>query len=469
MIKISLSNWFASDLSSSMPLYLVGGTVRDMLLGHVPKDLDLACRQAEELAAKTALNKNAALVSMGKKPGETCFRVIDRDDRDSFLDISEMRGETINDDLNHRDFTINAIAIRISEDGVSCEIIDPLNGMQDIRNRLVRMTDETAFRTDPLRILRAIRLSGQLGFSITKETLKEMELGAGLLNTAAAERIMTELMLMLKRPRSSELFREMERLGILRVIMPETEGMRGSIHDKFQRVDVLEHSMLVMEKCEEIINNLSKYFGRWADEVSKNLESNNRAHLLKFAAVLHDVGKPGTGRVEQSTERLTFHKHDREGARLVGLISRRLKMSNKESGFLVLMVSEHVRVLSVMKNDATDLRKARWFRRMGDKAIPAIILSMADVMAVSYGDSDEIYSRDYLSRVSNLISDYFEKIKVRLGSRDLVSGEDLKDLGMRPGPEIGNIISILRTAQDAGEIKSREEALGMVKGLLVRP
>lgn len=469
MIKISLSNWFASDLSSSMPLYLVGGTVRDMLLGQVPKDLDLVCRQAGELAAKTALNKNAALVSMGKKPGETCFRVIDRADRDSFLDISEMRGETINNDLNHRDFTINAIAIRISEDGVSCEIIDPLNGMQDIRNRLVRMTDETAFRTDPLRILRAIRLSGQLGFSITKETLKEMELGACLLNTAAAERIMTELMLMLKRSKSSELFREMERLGILRVIMPETEGMKGYIHDKFQRIDVLEHSMLVMEKCDEIINNLSKYFGRWADEVSKNLESNNRAHLLKFAAFLHDAGKPGTGRAEQSTERLTFHRHDHEGARLVGLISRRLKMSNKESGFLVLMVSEHIRVLSVMKNDATDLRKARWFRRMGDEAIPAIILSMADVMAVSYGDSDEIYLRDYLSRVSDLISDYFENIKVRLGSRDLVSSEDLKDLGMRPGPEMGDIISILRTVQDTGEIKSREEALGMVKGLLVRP
>ena len=90
------------------------------------------------------------------------------------------------------------------------------------------------------------------------------------------------------------------------------------------------------------------------------------------------------------------------------------------------------------------------------------------MMAVSYGYSDEIYLRDYLSRVSTLISDYFEKIKVRFG-RDLVSGEDLKDLGMRPGPEMGNIISILRTVQDAGEIKSREEALGMVKGLLVRP
>ncbi len=469
MIKISLSNWFSSDLSSSMPLYLVGGTVRDMLLGQVPKDLDLVCRQAGELAVKTALNKNAALVSMGKKPEETCFRVIDRADRDSFLDISEMRGETINDDLNHRDFTINAIAIRISEDGVSCEIIDPLNGMQDIRNRLVRMANEAALRTDPLRILRAIRLSGQLGFSITKETIKEMELGAGLLNTVAAERIMTELMLMLKRPGSSELFREMKGLGILRVIIPATEGMSGSIHDKFQRMDVLEHSMLVLEKCEEIINNLSRYFGKWADEVSKYFESYNRAPLLKFAAVLHDAGKPETRRVEQSTGRLTFHRHDREGARLVDLISKRLKMSNKESDFLVLMVSEHIRVLSVMKNEATDLRKARWFRRMGDEAISAIILSMADVMAVSYGDSDEIYLRDYLSRASDLIWDYFEKIKGRLGSSNLLSGDDMKGLGMKPGPEMGNIMSILRTAQDAGEIKSREEALDMVKGLLVRP
>lgn len=469
MLKISLSDWFTSDMLPAMPVYLVGGTVRDMLLDQRPKDLDLVCRNAGELAEKTALKKNAALVRMGKKPGEACFRVIDRADKDNFLDIAEMRGETICDDLNHRDFTINAIAIRIKEDSDSGDIIDPLNGLQDIGNKLVRMTNETALSSDPLRILRAIRLADLLGFSITHETLKEMELRTGLLNTVPAERIMTELMLMLKRPKSSELFREMERLGILRVIMPETEGMKGCIQSEFQRMDVLEHSMFVMEKCDEVINNLSKYFGKWADEVSKDIESINRAPLLKFAAVLHDVGKPKTRRVDQGTGRLTFQWHDREGARLVDLISKRLKMSNKERDFLVLMVSEHIRVLSVMKKDATDSRKARWFRRMGDEAIPAIILSMADVMAVSYDESDEIYLKDYLSRAKDLIRDYFEKIKGRLGSRNLLSGDDLTGLGIMPGPEMGNIISILRTAQDTGEIKSREDALETVKRLLAKP
>ena len=154
-----LRKWLDSQSIGSFPLYLVGGTVRDLLSNNFPKDIDLVCKNAKKLASDIAGQKNAALVPMEKKPDEPCYRVVSRQTPDNFLDIAEMRGGTIYEDLDHRDFTINAVAVKVNQDCSLGEIIDPLNGAGDITKKIIRIINDKSIVSDPLRILRAIRFS----------------------------------------------------------------------------------------------------------------------------------------------------------------------------------------------------------------------------------------------------------------------------------------------------------------------
>ena len=156
MYPVSLKSWLSCNVATSQPLYLVGGTVRDLLLGDQPKDIDLVCRNAKDFAYRLGRCKNAAVVPMEKKPDEPCYRVIDRAHPDNFLDIAEMRGPTIYDDLGRRDFTINAIASEVREDGTIGPLLDPFSGAVDIERKTIKMTGYGSFVSDPLRILRAL-------------------------------------------------------------------------------------------------------------------------------------------------------------------------------------------------------------------------------------------------------------------------------------------------------------------------
>src|SRR3989304_9058610 len=155
----SLEKWLHKYPEDIPQLFLIGGTVRDMLLDSPPKDIDLACKGAREFAYNLAAYRNAAIVPMEKKPHTPCYRVVDREDSNNYLDIAEIRGETIYDDLMQRDFTINAMAMEVSRDGSIAGTIDPLNGSQDIKTRIIKAVRQDSFISDPLRIIRAFRFS----------------------------------------------------------------------------------------------------------------------------------------------------------------------------------------------------------------------------------------------------------------------------------------------------------------------
>jgi putative nucleotidyltransferase with HDIG domain len=464
----SLKNWLSCKDIEVPQLYLVGGTVRDLLLDLSPKDIDLVCKDARDFAGTLAGCNNAALVPMEKKPHEPCYRVVDRDNSDNFLDIAEMRGDNISEDLNRRDFTINAIAIEIKEDCSLGELIDPLKGAEDIARKTIKMTSDKSIVSDPLRILRAVRLAASLNFIIDKSTLGEMKHRAALLKDISAERMTAELMLLLKTPRSFFYFRQMDELGILEIIFPEIKAMKGCPQNGFHHMDVWEHSLLVMEHTERIINKLSDYFGESGIDIANNLGCDDRFSLLKLSALLHDAGKPATGAVNPDTGRITFYHHDKEGARLTDLIAERLKMSNRNRDFMVLLVGEHLHALNLVSGDVKATTKMKWFRKMGDDAVPAIILSMADTMSILGPDATEEYRERYINWSKQSVRDYYDRIKLQIESPDLITGKDLITLGMKPGPEIGRILAEVRSARDDGKIASREEALELAKKLLVQ-
>jgi tRNA nucleotidyltransferase/poly(A) polymerase len=466
MYSISLHNWIDNRLKRPLALYLVGGTVRNLIMDSVPKDIDLVCKNAKDYATSIAKQKNTALVPMEKKPDEPCYRVVDREHADNFLDIAEMRGEDIYKDLQQRDFTINAVAIEVLENGTLGKTVDPLKGIQDIRNRVIRAVSEKVFVSDPLRILRAFRFAATLGFTIDHTTWKEMKRGISLVASVSAERITAELFFILRSSRSAMSFKMMDEIGLLEVLFPEILPMKSCNQNGYHHLNVWYHSLLVLENTEEIINNLIEIFGKWSTNITENLSMNDRLPLLKLAALLHDSGKPMAQGKNGKTGKITFHRHDEEGARIVDAIARRFKMSNYNRELQSLLVSEHLQVLNLMSKGTKATGSMRWFRKMKDDSIPAIILGMADVLSSQGADSSIQYREDFIEQAKQSINNYYAKTKAIMEKPNLINGYDLIALGMEPGPKIGHILDQVRHAQDTGVVTTREEALSLVKAKL---
>lgn len=466
MEVLSLKNWF-QGLSFGLPeIYLVGGSVRDLLMGGAPKDLDLICRGAAGFARRLSEVHGATLVVMEKKPHQPCFRVVDRLDPSRYLDISEIRGFNVVDDLRLRDFTINAMAMRIEKDCRLGEVIDPCQGRQDIQKGMIRMVDANSLTDDPLRLLRAVRFSACFGFGIEESTAGEMKLRAPRLGEVSAERIMTELLLILETSGSAGFVELMDGLGILEIIFPEIIPMKGCIQNGYHHKDVWTHSLMVLENTERIAHNLHDYFGDAARDVGKLLSGFHRLPLLKLAALLHDMGKPSTRNVDAATGKVRFYGHAGEGAKMVGAAARRLRMSTDSVEFLVLLVSEHLKILDLASNKTRPATVVRWFRKMMDASIPALILSMADVMSILGPDASEEYRQNHMRWATEAIRGYFLETRAQLVTGPFVTGNDLIAMGMKPGTEIGRILGIVRDAQDTFKVSSREEAIELARTLI---
>lgn len=468
-------------------LYLVGGTVRDLVMHADPKDLDLVCRDAKKLALSVAQRKNASLVMMEKKTDEhstgfipsptrgdkpcggeckPCYRVVDRGHPDDFLDIAEMRGDTIEEDLSHRDFTINAMAIGLHHDATVGELLDPFNGCRDIQQKTIRMVNKEAFASDPLRIIRAFRFAAALAFVIEEPTLKELQSNAALLRQVSVERIMTELQGILRRSKSSVWFRQMDDLGILEVIFPEILPMKGCQQNWYHHKDVWEHSLLVMEQVEEILFDLSR-FGEASVEIADLLDD-EKTVFLKLAGLLHDIGKPSTRGIKPATDRIIFYGHDKAGAEIIKEMAKRLKLSCRSTDSLVRLIAEHLRPLALSSPKAKAAARMRWFRKMRDASVSALILAMADVMSSLGPESGEDYRKHFMAWAVGSVQEYFASIKPQLESPLLINGDDLISMGMKPGIALGRLLYRLRFAQDLGKITSRQEALQFAGDLIIR-
>ncbi len=460
MLKNELKQWLEPLKGDSPPLYVVGGAVRDHFLSRVPKDVDLMCQGADTMARRVADTRNAAVVPFQKNADEPCFRVADRGTSDSFIDIALMRGDTVIEDLNRRDFTINAIAIQVEQGGVTGDIIDPLDGVGDIKQRLIRMTSPDALISDPLRILRAVRFAASLDFTIEEATLAAMRQHAPLMKKTANERILAELLEIFKTGHSIRFVQMMDELGILEVIFPEIIQMKGCTQNTYHHLDVWNHSLLMLEHCEYIAHHPEEFFGPEGRQVSENLKPHNRLPLLKLAAMLHDVGKPETRGVKEDG-RITFYGHEQKGAEMVSDIAFRLRLPNQAHEFVRILVAEHINILSLFFSKTKPTTRMRWFRKVKDDCIPLIIMGMADIRSTLGPAASEERGEKHLRWSQKTVAAYYGKIKKQLERRNLISGDDLIARGMTPGPEMGRILKQVRNAQDAGQVTNREEALAL--------
>lgn len=253
----------------------------------------------------------------------------------------------------------------------------------------------------------------------------------------------------------------MDELGILDVIFPEIRHMKGCTQNTYHHTDVWNHSLMVLEICEYVVNHLQEFFGSVAEEVADNLKPGNRIPLLKLSAMLHDVGKPMTRGVKEDTGRITFYGHDKKGTEIVSQITQRLRMSSRDQEFVRRMVAEHLNVLNLFFYKVRPTTRMRWFRKLKHDCIPIIIMGIGDIRSTLGPASTEERRENHLRWSQNTVKEYYRKIKKQLERHNFITGKDLMDIGMSPGPELGDVLRKIREAQDAGLIRNREAALAM--------
>lgn len=462
--------------------YVVGGAVRDVLLGRRARDLDIAVAgDAVAFARRIAAVLGGRFVELDGENGVARIVLDEGDVR--YIDVAQLRG-ALQEDLRRRDFTIDALAVPL-EGG---RPVDVCGGLEDLRLRLVRMNSPSVFVDDPLRLLRGARIASELGFEIEPGTEAEIVAHAPALAAAGAERRRDELARIFALEAAYQGLRLLDRLRLLDVLLPEvTSGRAVEQPGGWHAYDVFEHNMHAVEAMDLMLASdrpvddrawlwdaLWSAFG-WrrsglrACIEEEMTEGRSRASLLKLAALLHDVAKPQT-RVIDAGGQAHFYGHADQGAALASKIMRRLRFSTREAEFVATLVREHLRPVQLAQIGEAPTRRAlyRFYRALGD-AVPAVLLLALADAAASRGPG--LTSEGWRRHVA-----YMDSLLVRSSREEgivqpprLLTGHDImSEFGLSEGPRIGSLLESLREAQAAGEVADREQALAFVRSALER-
>ena len=313
-------------------VYLVGGCLRDLLLQRPIQDWDIAVKErVKEIALLFAEAIGGHFVALDEE--WQTYRVVKSP---TYFDLTPLRGKDIFADLWERDFTINALALDIfSQD----KLIDLTGGQEDLKKRIIRVLAPKAFLDDPLRILRGFRLAAELNFKLEPKTKEMIKRYVPLLEQMAAERIYQEFKRLFFTSRTARWVKEMGRLNVFKVLLPEIDILKGITQDGFHHLDVYAHSLLALEKIEEIIYAPQTFFPEDFKEISAYLAVPLHRFCLKWATLCHDLGKPACR--AKGEKRITFYEHDKVGARLFKEIAIRLRFPRKETELIVFFIEKH--------------------------------------------------------------------------------------------------------------------------------
>jgi poly(A) polymerase len=454
--------------AKKVKLYLVGGVLRDLILGKEKEnpDFDFCLKKgAINFASKLAKKIKAGFVILDKEHG-ACRLVKRIKDKICTLDFTDFRGPTLEKDLLHRDFTINAIALEL-EKVFACEdlnnlLIDPYRGREDLKNKKIKAVNKKSFAEDPLRILRAFSFAAGLGFEIDKETLRLVKFEKDKLSKVSNERIRDELFKIFDTSRAFKCLVMLDKLKILKIIFPEIEKMRGVEQGPYHHLDIWLHSLETVKQLEILIQE-AKRNNEIQDYLNEFITSDRRRkQLIKLGALLHDIGKPDALRHEDG--KIKFHGHERIGSDMSEEIAKRLKLSNDELNALRLMVYWHLRPGYLGDFEKPSARaKFRYFRDTDKEAISILLLSLADQRSTKGPLTTKAARMQHERVVSSLLKEYFKRLKEKKPKR-LLNGDDLiKKFKLEPSPLIGKILSEVEELQAIAKVKTKKEALLIAK------
>ena len=459
--------------------YVVGGFVRDQLLGRDTDDIDIAVSgNALNLAQKVAEAMGGKYVLLDEA-NRIARVVVMENDKQIYLDFAPCAG-AIEDDLERRDFTIDALAIELQGlPSDSFEVIDPFAGRADLKAKSVRAVSPQIFHDDAARLLRAARLAAELNFKIEPTTERLLQQNCQLAKHIPGERTREELLRVLAVHGAADWIRYLDRLGLLLAIIPELGAMKEVEQPKEHYWNVFDHSLETIAAVEFMLREGNwKYVTHdilsatlWSDEIKQHFDeqvsgSSNRRQLLKLGGLLHDIAKPATKTVEESGK-VRFLGHGKEGAAIAAEILRRLRFSSNEIRLVENLVYHHLRPAQ-MSNEGLPSSKAiyRYFRDTESAGLDILFLALADYLATHGPRLDVVEWQQHNQLISYIYQEHLKQQEKTLPVK-LVDGHDIiAILGLSPGPIIGEILAKVQEAQATGEVNNKEEALSLARKLM---
>jgi putative nucleotidyltransferase with HDIG domain len=439
---------------------VVGGALRDELLGREVTDIDIAVDGDPAAAARAkAAELRGPVFRLSEAFG--AWRVVDRKSGRVY-DFAPLQGATIEEDLAKRDFTVNAMA-RSSEGG---ELIDPLGGRADIESRTLRVLGPQAYENDPLRPLRLARFAAELGFTPDPETERLTAAAAPRVGEASGERVFAELRRLVLAPGAVEGLALADRLGLLNAVLPELSDLHDVEQSHYHHKDVWGHTLEVLERLIELEAGAEGELREVLDEPLA--DELTRGEALRLGALLHDIGKPATADVREDG-RVTFLGHDRLGQQMVRQICRRLRTSDRLSRFVEGLTRHHL-VLGFLVHERPLDRRAvyRYLKRTEPVEVEVTLLSCADRLATR-GKNAERATSAHLELAEELMPAALEWRRNGPPRLPLRGDELAAEVGIEPGPELGRVLAELEEAAYAGEISGREDAVELARRLRHNP
>jgi poly(A) polymerase len=459
--------------------YLVGGLVRDVLLGRPTGDIDVAVAASVTEAGPAlaaALGGTFVVLDAKRDIGRV---VVQAGGRTQHVDLTPL-GEGIRENLAHRDFTVDAMAVPLGQASplADAQIVDPFGGVADLEAGIVRAVADSVFKDDPCRLLRAPRLAAQLGMRLDSHTEGLVKRDALLVRRVAPERVRDELLKLLATPRATQALRLLDDLGLLCAIMPELLSAKGVGQPPEHHWDVFQHCLETPGQVDRVLSGqvvsgdeaagavphfegMDSHFGELVSD------GHTRRTVLKLAALLHDAGKPATKTVEPSG-RIRFLGHHDVGAAAANEMLKRLRMSRRGVALVSVMVEHHLRPSQMAQVGEMPTSRAvyRYFRDVGDAAVDTLYLNMADYLAARGPSLDMQDWRRHCGVIEHVLRTG-QAVRSEEQQHKLVDGHAVMTaFSLPPGPHVGALLEMVHEAQAAGEVTTTEEAMELVKATL---
>ncbi len=489
----SLLDQIRPALPENRSIYLVGGAVRDALLNRPTHDLDFVLDgDGIQLGRRVANALHAGFFPLDEARG-TGRVVLPHPDAAQtgeryFLDFATFRGADLESDLRARDFTINAMAVDVRAPE---QLLDPLGGAADLLAKRLRACSSTSLLDDPLRVLRAVRMATTFNLQIAPETRQLMREAVAGLETISPERQRDELLRILGGKQIATALRALDMIGALPRVFPELAALKGVTQSPPHIEDVWNHTILTVQNLEKILGLIGVLehdpdaagsltaglvvlrLGRYRQQIHTHLQTSVSPDrpwqaLLFLAALYHDTGKPETREVDENG-RIRFFGHEQVGTDLIAERINALRLSNPEISRLKAIVRHHMRPHLLAQVDQLPTRRAiyRFFRDTGEAGVDICLLALADVLA-TYGTTlTQDTWNHYLDVIRELLEAWWERPEESVNPPALLNGHDLIELfRLTPGPQIGQILEMVREAQADKQIETRSQAVDMIKNYL---
>jgi putative nucleotidyltransferase with HDIG domain len=449
------------------PVWLVGGAVRDLRLGRTLRDIDLALPGGSGAAARRLADRlGGAFVPLGEPHGMA--RVVLAGPPPLHVDLADLRGPTLADDLAGRDVTIDALAVDLHEllRGPA-RIEDYTGGLGDLAARRLRACRPTALADDPVRVLRVLRLAYELDFAIEPATEMLARAAAPMLATVSAERVRDEVTRVLRLPRSAPAVRRADGWGALAVALPEIEAMRAAGQSAPHHFTVWEHSLHALEAADTLLADLrilAPHDARVAASFAEPLRGDlTRREVWKLAVLLHDVAKPETRSVD-ADGRTRFIGHDRIGAERVAAIAVRLAWPARATEVLAKLVRHHLRPMHLGMLDAVTRRARYRFHRDVGEEVPALVcLTIADAAGTDGRAPARVYRGETRALLDSLLAGEEPAAREAVEPPLVRGGDVMALLGLPPGPAVGRWLRHAREAQALGLVRTPDEAVAWLR------